>query len=382
MFVKDFESISIFYNVKANKTMIALTDALAAPKSEKAKKYYYFFHLLAENGYENDFAGFIYDLVRYDDNAFTQAAAAGKTISPILKAQIVKELDIFSKLASCKAEDAFGLEVTPWGSKKRYNFSYRSIYLSIKKLGHSIWGKYNMFEYDDGEIRPIKNPLRASVEDIIGYNTQKELLISNTRKFYQGLKANNVLLAGDRGSGKSTAVNAVFNMFSDKLKLIELPLNKISEITKIIQKASTLPYRFIIFIDDLVADKDSPEFYPLKAALEGSLLGKSPNILIYATSNRRHLVKESFSDREDEVHKTDGMQDRLALVDRFGLIIYYENLKKEDYLQLVSELADKQGINYDKEELLKGAERWALEKSVRSPRGAVQYLNSLKDTNN
>ena len=247
----------------------------------------------------------------------------------------------------------------------------------ILEKGFGIWGKYDTFLYSDGNLSPISEPPDISLSSLIGFSSQQEEIINNTKAFIEGKPANNVLLAGDRGAGKSSTVCGVFNMFKEHLKLIELPLPSIKYINSLIDTLKTVPHRFIIFLDDLVVDKDNINaFYPLKAALEGSMLGKSPNVLIYATSNRRHLIKESFQEREDDVHRSDGLEDTLALSDRFGLTILFQNLNKQEYLTLIASLASIHNIKIT-EQLKFDAEKWAIIKAVRSPRTAVQFINNV-----
>ena len=262
------------------------------------------------------------------------------------------------------------------GVEEKRSISYDSLAKEIKKYGFGIFSKYDAFLFD-GNLNPILNPPDIKLSSLIGFRSQQEEIISNTKAFLDGKPANNVLLAGDRGTGKSSTVCGVFNMFKGYIKLIELPLPSIKDINVLIGMLKNAPQKFIVFIDDLVVDKDNINaFYPLKAALEGSMLNKSPNVLIYATSNRRHLIKESFQEREDDIHKSDGLEDTLALSDRFGLTILFQNLNKQEYLGLVASLAAVHNIPIT-EQLKLDAEKWAIIKAVRSPRTAVQFVNAI-----
>jgi hypothetical protein len=196
------------------------------------------------------------------------------------------------------------------------------------------------------------------------------------------LPANNVLLYGDRGTGKSSTVHALLNEYKDKsLRMIEISKGDINDLTVIRELISASPMKFIIFIDDLSFDSHEDSFGELKAALEGSLSSKQSNCLIYATSNRRHLIKENFSDRENDVNRGDTLQEELSLSDRFGLSITFLNPNKQDYFDIVTKLAMDRGIEVT-EEILAQAEVWALRAGGRSPRRAKQYLDYVVGVKN
>ena len=201
-------------------------------------------------------------------------------------------------------------------------------------------------------------------------------MIDNTESFVTGHPANNVLLYGDRGTGKSSTVHALLNEYHTQgLRMIEIPKSTVRELTLIREAIADAPLKFIIYIDDLSFDSNDSSFSELKAALEGSLSGKQANTLIYATSNRRHLIKESFSDRQNEMNLNDIMQEQLSLSDRFGLSITFINPNKAEYLDIVKKIAADRGLDADEKKLCFKAEQWATRRGGRSPRCAKQFID-------
>lgn len=234
-------------------------------------------------------------------------------------------------------------------------------------------------------ISPITNIADIRFSDIIGYEEQKRELIENTRAFVEGRKANNCLLYGDAGTGKSTSIKAVLNEFyPEGLRMIEIYKHQFSCLADTISQIKSRNYRFIIYMDDLSFEDFEIEYKYLKAVIEGGLEVRPDNVLIYATSNRRHLIKESFSDRSDmgkgsdDVHHSDTLQEKLSLVARFGCQINYSAPGEQEYLNIVRGIAA--GIDELKlsdEELIKGAKRWEIMAGGRSGRTARQYINYL-----
>ncbi|HEY8390282.1 MAG TPA: DUF815 domain-containing protein [Clostridia bacterium] len=379
--IQKLNSLAVFYNIRQDPVIKALIKALEAQKSNAIDfntKYSLFYHQLLETGYVDDWNEFVYSLARYDDNIWTRSVAKKEKISDTINNRVLTELEILKELSNLNSDNIIEKDTIKWGSQnKDISITYQKLTNEIFQKGFGIWGKYDAFIYNDNTLSPIPNPPKIDLNSLIGFKYQQEQIINNTRAFIEGKPANNVLITGDRGAGKSSTVCGVFNMFKGQIKLIELPLPAIKDINTLIDSLKTIPHRFIIFIDDLVVDKDNINaFYPLKAALEGSMLGKSPNVLIYATSNRRHLIKESFKEREDDVHKSEGLEDTLALSDRFGLNILYQNLNKQEYLDLISNLAATHNIKVT-EQLKLDAEKWAIIKAVHSPRTAVQFINNI-----
>ena len=222
---------------------------------------------------------------------------------------------------------------------------------------------------------PVENPSDISLSDLKGYEQEKAAIDANIVSFLKGLPFGNMLLYGDRGTGKSSTIHAMLNKYwKDGLRIIELNKGNMLDLPKVRQLISANPLKFIIFIDDLSLNESDDKISGLKAALEGSVWGYTPNAMIVATSNRRHIVKENFSDRENSVHVNDSLQEQLSLSDRFGITVLFSSTDKAQYLDIVKKLAEDEGLQAD-EKLLALAERWALVKGGRSPRRARQYVD-------
>lgn len=219
-----------------------------------------------------------------------------------------------------------------------------------------------------------------TLDDLKTYEEPRRRVLENTQAFMNGLPANNVLLYGDRGTGKSSTVHAILNRYAPEgLRMIEMPKSAIAEFPKVVEKLRGTALKFIIFIDDLSFSTNDSSYAQLKAALEGGLAARRDNMLIYATSNLRHLVREKFSDREgDELHRRDTMQEQLSLADRFGLMVTFINPGRQQYYDILDGIAADRQLPVSAEELHAGAERWALSRGGRSPRTARQYIDHLE----
>ncbi len=233
------------------------------------------------------------------------------------------------------------------------------------------------------ELVPINNLEAVNYDDLVGYETQKKQVYDNTLAFIEGRTANNVLLYGDAGTGKSTTVKATLNEFYPQgLRLIEIYKHQFKDLSYVISAVKGRNYKFIIFMDDLSFEEFEIEYKYLKAVIEGGFETRPDNILIYATSNRRHLIKETLSDRsdmthEEDIHHSDTMEEKLSLVDRFGLNILYTKPTFEEYHTIVLRLAQKYGIDLPEEELIRKANTWSVRKGGRTGRIAQQFINSL-----
>ncbi|KIR03666.1 protein of unknown function DUF815 [Lachnospiraceae bacterium TWA4] len=234
------------------------------------------------------------------------------------------------------------------------------------------------------EIIPINNMDRVVLDDLVGYEIQKKKLVDNTRAFVDGKKANNVLLFGDSGTGKSTSIKAIVNEFyEDGLRMIEIYKYQFKDISNVIAQIKNRNYKFIIYMDDLSFEEFEIEYKFLKAVIEGGVETRPDNILIYATSNRRHLIKETWSDRNDMefdngIHHSDTVEEKLSLANRFGLSIRYSKPTQKEYFYIVEELAKKNGITMDVEELHKEANKWEMMYGGISGRTAQQFINYLQ----
>ncbi len=232
-------------------------------------------------------------------------------------------------------------------------------------------------------FNPINNMDKVMLADLVGYESQKQKLVENTKAFVEGRKANNVLLFGDSGTGKSTSIKAIVNEFYHQgLRMIEIYKHQFRDLSNVIAQLKNRNYRFIIYMDDLSFEEFEIEYKFLKAVIEGGVETKPDNILIYATSNRRHLIRETWNDRNDmeangEIHRSDTMQEKLSLVNRFGVSIFYERPSQKQYFGIVTELARREGLNISAEVLAAEANKWELQHGGISGRTAQQFINHL-----
>ena len=256
-----------------------------------------------------------------------------------------------------------------------------------KEYGVGLFGLNKAFrinhEVEMLTLIPITNTEEVSLNDLVGYELQKKKLVDNTRAFVEGRKANNVLLFGDSGTGKSTSVKAILNDFyQDGLRIIEIYKHEFKDLSAIIAKIKNRNYKFIIYMDDLSFEEFEIEYKYLKAVIEGGLEVKPDNVLIYATSNRRHLIRETWSDRsdmsQDELHRSDTMQEKLSLVARFGITINFNAPNKKEYLTIVKELASRhKEIMLTEAELCSKANAWEMMNGGCSGRTAQQFITYL-----
>jgi predicted AAA+ superfamily ATPase len=249
--------------------------------------------------------------------------------------------------------------------------------------GSGIYAKYRAFRWQ-GELIGIDNPDAIVLSEIVGYEYPKEALIKNTEVLLAGYNALHVLLYGSRGSGKSSLVKALLSEYGDRgLRLIEVTKSDLGDLPDIVDRLRHLPQKFIIFVDDLSFEEDDEAFKSLKVVLEGSLTAKAQNVVVYATSNRRHLVREYFVDRPrpsdaDEVHSWDTVQEKLSFSDRFGLTLTFEPANQDTYLTIVKHLAALAKIELSQEDLEFRAKQWATRHNGRSGRTARQFIDFLQ----
>ena len=273
---------------------------------------------------------------------------------------------------------------------------FRLVTDHYKRYGVGLFGVNRAFRIRRGgtggrlDFVPINNADSIRLDDLVGYKIQKEQLVTNTRAFVEGKAANNVLLYGDSGTGKSTSVRAVLNEYYDKgLRMIEIYKHQFRDLSDVIAQIKDRNYFFIIFIDDLSFEEHEVEYKFLKAVIEGGVESRPDNILIYATSNRRHLIKETWNDRNDmefngEIHRSDTVEEKLSLSARFGVLINYSIPNRQEYHEIVEALAAKQGIKMERDKLLLAANTWELRHGGVSGRTAQQFINYLEgeqDTN-
>ena len=274
------------------------------------------------------------------------------------------------KLAAAKDVDEFFAHVTEF---------YRAYGVGMFGLNKA----FRITGSDNGKVtfHPINNMDKVMLDDLIGYEIQKKKLVENTEAFVQGRKANNALLFGDSGTGKSTSIKAIVNEYYDQgLRMIEIYKHQFKDLSTVIADIKNRNYKFIIYMDDLSFEEFEIEYKFLKAVIEGGVETKPDNILIYATSNRRHLIKETWNDRSDMesangLHRSDTIEEKLSLVNRFGCQINYSKPSQKEYFNIVVNLAKKNGLTMTEEELCAEANKWELSHGGISGRTAQQFIN-------
>lgn len=382
----ELSALSVFRGILKYDTMSAFIGLLSTDgdRQEKLRLFGGFVYSLAEDNY--CFSDFLCRAVFSDENRYIISAAQKTEIPQSLENNAKRELEIFSKLTELNANDLCGgLDFDgyiPQFDNKKTDFVkiYEERLNNVGKYGYGIFATAKMFRVSGEEIVPVKSADNTSLTEFVGYEEERKQVFENTRALCEGRPAANVLLCGDAGTGKSSTVKACANYFADYgVRLIELRKDQLFSLSYIMGRIAENPLKFIIFIDDLSFNKNDDCFSMLKAALEGSASAKADNAVIYATSNRRHIVKESFSDREggDDIHHSDTVQELMSLSDRFGLTVYFEKPNKALYLEIIHSLARKNEIKIDLKELDIKAEAFALSRGSRSPRAAEQFINSL-----
>ena len=352
---------------------------------EKLNAYAAFVYEIYQQG--GDLTKLVKKLVFSDENVYVKGVAHKEKISKNVLDSVKRELIAFSDFAALKSVDfasdmGFSLKELPVFDSVNAHLGalYEERLKNITKWGYGIFSSFVMFRFtDDKRIEAIASADKTQLSQFIGYEEERGKVVKNTRAFIDGRPAANVLLCGDAGAGKSSTVKAVANAFFDEgVRLIELRKDQLRYLPEVMGKISGNPLKFIIFIDDLSFNQNDDNFNMLKAALEGSASAMADNAVIYATSNRRHIIKESFSDREgDDVHRNDTLQELLSLSERFGLTVLFSKPNKALYLEIVKELAKRFEIKINEKELEIQAEAFALRKGNRSVRYAEQFIKSL-----
>ena len=313
----------------------------------------------------------------------------------------VLSVDCFTKLSNYKAISKTELMYNKNVSEKVQTLSeklekatsaeqfFELVTEFYKQYGVGMYGLNKAFRIktdNSGKVSivPINNMDRVMLDDLVGYEIQKKKLVDNTKAFVAGKKANNVLLFGDSGTGKSTSIKAIVNEFyEDGLRMIEIYKHQFKDISNVIAQIKNRNYKFIIYMDDLSFEEFEIEYKFLKAVIEGGVETRPDNILIYATSNRRHLIKETWKDRDDVehdngLHRSDTMEEKLSLANRFGLSICYSKPTPKEYYNIVEVLAKKNGIDMPQEQLRAEANKWELMYGGISGRTAQQFINYLQ----
>ena len=319
---------------------------------------------------------FAYDLTEIEKNLdvefvslltqYENVEGHGKVFNRRIRDRICK---LSTGLASCASDDEFKQTLTQF----------------YQEFGVGKYGLHKAFRVEHteagAEIVPITKTAHVHLDDLVGYEIAKKKLIDNTEAFVQGKKANNCLLFGDAGTGKSSSIKAILNQYYDQgLRIIEIYKHQFQDLNDVIAQIKNRNYKFIIYMDDLSFEEFEIEYKYLKAVIEGGLEKRPDNVLIYATSNRRHLVRETFKDKQDrdeELHTNDTVQEKLSLVARFGVTIYFGRPDKKQFQQIVRELAKRNDITMSEEELFLEANKWELSHGGLSGRTAQQFIDYL-----
>lgn len=428
--------LAIFQGVLADDigvAFLALLEALAgSPDADGLpRRYGHLFHLLAAEGefYPDEPVGdawqnHLLDRLLLDDNPFSRKTqrAGWDSLGPSLRAAARYDLLVLEGLFQLRAGDLCRLVAAggdaldghapvPWdrlqpliGQTPLHAPAARRLKERLaaaadwgdllpplaehyRASGSGLFARCRAFRWvhepAGGRLEGIDRPDPVRLATLIGYDGERELLLRNTAHFLAGYPANNVLLYGDRGTGKSSTVKALLNEFGERgLRLIEVPKQHLADFAHLVPLLRDRPERFILFVDDLSFEEHETEFKHLKAILEGSLEARPDNVVLYATSNRRHLIKERFADRlaaanDDEIHAQDTAQEKLSLSDRFGITITFLAPDQETFLSIVAGLAEQRGIGLPNVELRRRALQWATRHNGRSGRTARQFIDYL-----
>lgn len=380
-------SLVIFRNLLADKVVvkfIALLDSHDKPVLAKISSYSAFVAELFKT--TDNFSDYILNLILEDENLYMLNKAQGLDLTENIEHCLLMELKALQAIAAMTSTDIKSTlpydGFLPDFETTDYDFYtiYKDRIANISSHGYGIFAKYHTFVIQNGAITPVKTPDPTRLSQLNGYQLERQKLIDNTLALLNGKPAANALLYGDAGTGKSSTVKAVANEFKDKgLRVIEITKKQLREIPALMDSLSKNPLKFILFIDDLSFTKDDDDFSALKAILEGSVSAKTFNLVVYATSNRRHLVKESFSDREgDDIHFNDTKEELVSLSARFGLTITFSKPDKQLYIDIIKDLARQYEIHMDFGKLIMQGEAFALRHGGRSPRVAKQFVEYLK----
>ena len=319
--------------------------------------------------------------------------AASGTLAPALQTALDSELAFLQALCGLTLDELLAAAGSATGQAQELAFlprwetssidlpaAYAQRMSEVGKKGYGMFAKHHVFTVESGQMVPVKYPDPQRLSELPGYEKEREKVIANTKALLAGMPANNVLLYGDAGTGKSSAVKAIANEFAPEgLRLVEVKKNQLYQIPDLMDKLAANPLKFILFIDDLSFTANDDNFAALKAILEGSVGGRAKNIAVYATSNRRHLIKDTLTDRTgDDIHEADTRQELMSLSARFGLTVTFQRPEKARFENILAELAKQHGIDMPMDQLLVKAEAFAIRAGGRSPRVAKQFIEQCE----
>lgn len=404
---EDLKNIIIYKNIMKDATVdkaIKILNLLVSEKVDEGKVYELYSDLFSDlsnyavenNVYSEVWKSKIDELARVDENIFSMLTEkfGQDSIDETLKMAAKRELEYLKRFSEVDFADCLRkclkFNVISWEHLLESSERHRQYLVDCnnaddvakyyRENGCGIYGVYRAFRWLDGKIVGVENPDPIEFEDLVGYENEHRIVIDNTDRYLRGLPASNILLYGDRGTGKSSTVKAVLNMYYKRgLRLIEVSRQDLLDLNKIISVISKRGLRFILFLDDLSFEENETEYKILKSTLEGGIEKLPANVLIYATSNRRHMIKEYLTDNvQSEIHSLDTKQEKLSLADRFGITVTFQSPGKEEYLKIVESLAQKYHIDLDRDTLIRESMRWSSWHNGMSPRTARQFIDHLR----
>ena len=372
------------------KDALQLLDAAARRDGEGALAAYdQMFYRLKAEGYSG-LGTWMWDTLRYTETPYGDLAGSGRS-DPELEGAARRDVDALLQLARLGAEDirvalkpilteeyVSVLDSLPaWETGVPFTFEELSAF--YRENGAGLYAKYRAFLWEEGQLVPVADPDCPHPVELLGYDQQRKQVLDNTRLLVEGKPSNNVLLFGDGGTGKSATVKSMLYLPGmENLRLIEIQKENLVGMPRLIRSLAGRRQSFILFIDDLAFDQDDKTYSSLKTILEGGLEKRPLNVAIYATSNRRHLVRQTFSDRAgDEVDAFETISEKTALAERFGLRIPYMTMSKSEYLALIDHLAGLYHVEMNREVLHAKAMEWEIRHAGRTPRVARQFIASL-----
>lgn len=368
-----------------------LLDGLAAGRGEEALGAYTDVVLALQEAGAHGMGDGLLALLRYRETPYPRALTGPAGADAVLEAAARRDVNVLKRLRGLdcgavleKLTGLLGPEFAPvleelprWQAGADFDFDGLTAF--YREHGAGLFARYRAFVWTDGALIPVHEPDCPDEEEMMGYTLQRDQVIANTRALLEGRRVNDVLLYGDSGTGKSATVKCLLSVPDfGNLRLIEVQKEGLRDMPALIRSLRGRQQKFILFIDDLAFDQDDDTYSVVKTILEGGLEKRPDNVAIYATSNRRLLVRQTFSDRAgDEVDIRETIAEKTALSDRFGLRIPYLALNKAEFLELIEQLADQAGVSMDRGELMREAVKWDMKFPGRTPRGARQFIASL-----
>jgi hypothetical protein len=384
----EIKTLVIFRDIREDFVIKSLEEffRLAMNQENLEEAYAVFLHHLYQKG--GDFGKHLLNIVLNSNNFYVRQR--GPKTQPEINRCLAWELAVFQSWSQWNPH--WFLEVIRPGKKPGeflpsfentaydFNGEFTKRIEELETKGYGIFSQYTMFQLGESGLRPIGNPDLQTLSSLVGYEREKKILVANTKSFLTGKPASNALLYGDAGTGKSSTVKALVNEFQNQgLRLVELKKRQLNNLPGLMEELSENPLKFILLIDDLTFSQADENFAALKSLLEGSASVQSKNVLIYATSNRLHLVRETMEERQGtEIHENDSIQETMGLANRFGLTVTYHRPDRETYLDIVSYYAKEYDLNMEIKERSARAETYALRNGGRSPRAAKQFVQLEK----